>query len=207
MKVKIGPYPKHYTVCRLEDWWLTFHHGVDSLHIDETHYTSIDRVVVALLNGVQWVLNKTINRLNGWRSQKVRVHLDHYDTWNADYTLAQIILPVLEQLRDNSQSYPLIDPVDVPTDLKPTMEQLKTYKEEGVLDTKAKARWDYAINEMIFAFECIVDDSWEDMFFSWDYDSQDDLFHHFDKDGFNKYNSRIDNGLRLFGKYYRALWD
>ena len=28
-----------------------------------------------------------------------------------------------------------------------------------------------------------------------------------DYDGMNKVNERINNGLRLFGKYYRGLWD
>ena len=31
--------------------------------------------------------------------------------------------------------------------------------------------------------------------------------HKFDQEGFNAVNKRIDNGLRLFGKYYRSLWD
>ena len=30
---------------------------------------------------------------------------------------------------------------------------------------------------------------------------------HFDKKEFDKYNKQINNGLKLFGKYYRALWD
>jgi len=28
-----------------------------------------------------------------------------------------------------------------------------------------------------------------------------------DHKGLKAHNARIDNGLRLFGKYYRALWD
>ena len=28
-----------------------------------------------------------------------------------------------------------------------------------------------------------------------------------DRKGLKAHNTRIDNGLRLFGKYYRALWD
>jgi hypothetical protein len=29
----------------------------------------------------------------------------------------------------------------------------------------------------------------------------------FDKEGYNKYRERINNGFRLFGKYYESLWD
>jgi hypothetical protein len=31
--------------------------------------------------------------------------------------------------------------------------------------------------------------------------------HEWDKEGYDKHSKRIDNGLRLFGKYYRGLWD
>jgi hypothetical protein len=29
----------------------------------------------------------------------------------------------------------------------------------------------------------------------------------FDKEGYQKYGERIENGFRLFGKYYQSLWD
>ena len=29
----------------------------------------------------------------------------------------------------------------------------------------------------------------------------------FDREGYNEYQARIDNGFRLFGKYYQGLWD
>jgi hypothetical protein len=28
-----------------------------------------------------------------------------------------------------------------------------------------------------------------------------------DEDGYREYHNRINNGLRLFGKYFRGLWD
>ena len=31
--------------------------------------------------------------------------------------------------------------------------------------------------------------------------------HKFDSEGYDAWNKRIENGLRLFGKYYRGLWD
>ena len=30
---------------------------------------------------------------------------------------------------------------------------------------------------------------------------------HFDDEGYKKHQERITNGLKLFGKYYQALWD
>ena len=84
---------------------------------------------------------------------------------------------------------------------------------------------------MIWSFERVVDDSWEDQFFTgerdmvftpvdsdgnevpeeeatlfrWDKGPNDTS--HFDVEGHKKCNETIDNGLRLFGKYFRSLWD
>ena len=50
----------------------------------------------------------------------------------------------------------------------------------------------------------------------WDSDGKPTLYtsekgpndtHVFDSEGYTKHQERINNGLRLFGKYYRALWD
>jgi hypothetical protein len=87
------------------------------------------------------------------------------------------------------------------------------------------------MDEMIFAFECKVDDSWQDAFREGEHDI---LWVPVDKDGNevpkgeHKYyqmgkgskdtykcdyegmkvvETRIQNGFRLFGKYYQALWD
>jgi hypothetical protein len=46
--------------------------------------------------------------------------------------------------------------------------------------------WDWALTEMIFAFESKIDDDW----FAQARDEE-----------------RIANGFRLFGKYYQSLWD
>jgi len=55
------------------------------------------------------------------------------------------------------------------------------------------------MEEMIWTFEQLKSDGTEfDLFYKdgeWDFE------------GHNKYEERIKNGLRLFGKYYRGLWD
>jgi hypothetical protein len=80
---------------------------------------------------------------------------------------------------------------------------------------------------MIFAFECKVDDTWEEKFSSgefdkktvacrWDekgkatmYEWTDGPKHTYklDIEGMQEVQKRITNGFRLFGKYYEALWD
>jgi hypothetical protein len=76
---------------------------------------------------------------------------------------------------------------------------------------------------MIFAFKNTIDESWQDEFRSGKHDiifvpCEDNpnykLMEHgpnhtykCDYDGMKKVQDRIENGYRLFGKYYRNLWD
>lgn len=77
---------------------------------------------------------------------------------------------------------------------------------------------------MIWSFAQVIDDRAEDQFHTGKHDIQfneidhngETLFemvrgpndtHVFDKEGWEKWNERKQNGFRLFGKYYQALWD
>lgn len=152
------------------------------------------------------------------------VKIDYWDTWSMDTTLAPIILPMLKQLRDTKHGYGMIADEDVPNHLQSIHALPKT---EWEWDGNAEARYDWVLNEMIFAFECLVDDSWENAFRSgefdhktvackWDENGKPTLYtwvegpnhtYQCDYDGIKKVNERIDNGLKLFGKYFRTLWD
>ena len=206
MKVNIGKYRHHYNTSRAESWWLGFHHGIDGSMVDESMYTNIDYGVISVLDGIQWILNQTINRFNEWRGyQKIRVHVDPWDTWSADHTLANVILPVLEQLRDTNNGYFLVEPKDVPRELKPTKQELDQYYETFETDSKAYDRYEWVMNEMIFAFQCKVDDDWEDEFFHFGEDMLDVRL--VDPEGLKAKHDRIQRGFELFGKYYSSLWD
>ena len=120
--------------------------------------------------------------------QKVKVHIDKWDTWSMDHTLAPIILPMLKQLKETKHGAPYVDPDDCPKDLRP-----KEQNEYGTDDTHF-ARWDWALDEMIYAFDCKA--------------NKDDVWMRLeDKKEIDKEQKRISNGFRLFGKYYEALWD
>ena len=202
MIVRIGKYVHWYTTTRVEDAYLEWRHKKHPWEIDDSDHVWIDRIVMSLLDAWQTVLHYTINRIQSRRKQKISVKLDPHDTWNADYTLALIILPVLKQLRDTSQSYGMVDSKDVPKNLRPSKEESEKIQKTGTMDSKGEDRWQYVLGEMIFAFESILDDSWEDQFFTFTEESA--IFS--DKKGFDKYNKMIDNWLKLFGKYYRSLW-
>ena len=74
------------------------------------------------------------------------------------------------------------------------------------------------MDEMIFAFSCSLDDSWEEQFHSGESDfafkklenGMSELIQTgtrtYDFEGRKKFQARITNGFRLFGKYYQGLW-
>jgi hypothetical protein len=157
------------------------------------------------------------------------VKIDKYDTWSMDYTLGLIALPMLKQLHVTKHGSPFVDDEDVPEELKSTSAPPK----ENDWDTDANhfKRWDYALNEMIFAFEHKLNRDWEDAYRSGEHDmiwipvdkdgnevpKGDHQFYQMkrgpndtyvcDYDAIQEVEKRIQNGFRLFGKYYQSLWD
>lgn len=127
---------------------------------------------------------------------RIKVKINDYDVWNLDNTLALIILPSLIRLKEDQQSAGRVADEDVPDNIKST--NAKPKESEFDIDEFYFDRWNYVINEMIFAFTEIVKD--DDSRFFTDNDRM------FDKLGYDEYHARIDNGTRLFGKYYRNLW-
>jgi hypothetical protein len=123
------------------------------------------------------------------------VKIDRWDTWSMDSTLTKIILPMLKQLKDDKCGSPNVEDEDVPEYLRSHMAQPKEYEWDA--DDLWHMRWQWVIDEMIFAFEKLNEDDWEQEF----YKNKE-----WDKEGWIKTNNRIQNGLTLFGKYFRALW-
>jgi hypothetical protein len=139
------------------------------------------------------------------------VKIDRYDTWSMDSTLAEIILPMLKQLNETKHGAPYTDDNDVPEYLRSHMAQPK--ENEWDTDDLHFMRWDWILNEMIWAFEQKVNDDNEAQFFDY---SQSNGKSPWDKDyvgpkldfeGLTKHNDRMQNGFRLFGRYYQNLWD
>jgi len=128
--------------------------------------------------------------------QVVEVHIDKWDTWSMDHTLALIILPMLIQLKQTTHGAPNVDLEDVPEGLRPTNteEWQKLYNEGGETDEKFFERWDWVMDEMIYAFDCKA--------------NKDEVYMRLeDQTEIKKEQKRISNGFRLFGKYYESLWD
>ena len=92
--------------------------------------------------------------------RKVQVSIHDYDTWNMDHTLSFIILPMLKQLKATKHGAPFVDMPDRP-------EHLQCYKEpeDHNTDKFHFQAWDWALDEMIWAFEHKVNDDWEEWLF------------------------------------------
>jgi hypothetical protein len=158
------------------------------------------------------------------------VKIDRYDTWNMDGTLARIIIPMLKQLKTDKHGAPNVDDEDVPNELKSTSASAK--ENEWDIDDNHFKRWDWVMDEMIWAFEQKHPDcDWSAQYYSGESDTfmapvdkdgndvekkdakyfemrrgPNDTFK-IDREGIDAHQARITNGLRLFGKYYEGLWD
>mgnify|MGYP003338242357 CR=1 FL=1 len=139
------------------------------------------------------------------------VKIDRWDTWSMDHSLSHIILPMLKQLRNTKHGAPHTDDEDVPEYLRSHMAQPKEH--EWDTDSLHFMRWDWILNEMIWAFEQKVDDSSDEQFFDyseanhkspWD---KDYIGPKYNVEGHQAWQKRKENGFRLFGKYYEGLWD
>lgn len=140
------------------------------------------------------------------------VKIDKWDTWSMDYTLSHIIVPMLKQLQKTKHGAPLVDDEDVPEELRSTSAPPK--EDEHDVDGNHFKRWDWVLNEMIWSFEQNLDTNSEDKFYDHSevVTKKHDIFGQLhklkvDHEGLDAHHKRKANGFRLFGKYYRGLWD
>ena len=208
MKIKIGNYPNRL-ICKIHRNHMNKKYGYVDWPENQDYE---DHVLEAIDDGLQRVYD-VFNWI--WfdrRTQKVSVKIDRWDTWSMDDTLAPIILPMLVQLKETNHGAPMVDMEDVPKELRATKKQLDAYGKNGDVDPKHFERWDWVLDEMIWAFEQKNRDHWEDDYYGPYIESEDkrELFGRFewiDDEGRQKHQERMTNGFKLFGKYYENLWD
>jgi hypothetical protein len=235
MKVYISKYRNHwispYTILDYVFFWTEWSkcsrdRSISAALDDERKYVEhpewVDRWADRLnpiSQALQWTLDLVHPRVK-------YVKIDRWDTWSMDHTLADIVLPMLRQLKDTKHGAPFVEDKDVPEHLRSTAAPAKA--NEWDTDDNHFVRWDWVLDEMIFAFECKVDDSWEDAFRSGEHDivwipidkdgnevpkgehkyyqmkdGPNDTYK-CDYDGMKVVEARIQNGFRLFGKYFQA---
>lgn len=151
---------------------------------------------------------------HGDEERIVDIQIDPWDSWNAYETIARIALPVLKQLQKNKHGSPFVDDSDVPEEIRST--SAKPKDNEWDTDEFHHDRWEYALSEIIWALEQLVDNKESD-FFHWDEaaiakkgsigDALGLGVCTIDREGLDAYNARITRGTTLLGKHLRSCWD
>lgn len=90
------------------------------------------------------------------QERKIKIKIHNYDCWSMDSTLALIILPMLIRLKEAKHGAPNVDDADVPEELRST--SAPPTENEWDTDGNHFKRWDYVLDEMIWAFTQKNDD-------------------------------------------------
>ncbi len=231
MKVFIGPYKNYYGPYQIAEalcFWVRKEKDEDGIKRNPEWVHNFGTWLSGGEDKDSW-LHKFCLWVESRRTRKIKVKIDSWDTWSMDHTLSYIVLPMLKQLKEKKHGAPFTDDEDVPEHLRSTAAEPK--ENDWDTDSNLFLRWDWIMDEMIFAFECELDDSWEDAFRSGNFDTvwlpvdrdgnpvpesdaklyqmADGPNHTYqcDYEGMKVVQTRISNGFRLFGKYYQGLWD
>ena len=198
MKVYIGNYPNWLGPYQLAE--LTTKVGVSEERAQKWGEWLSETWVGDVL---QWMHTK--------KNRTVIVKLDRYDTWAMDHTLSLIILPMLKQLKATQHGGPCVDDEDVPEHLKST--SAPPLENTWDIDDNHFKRWEWVMDEMIWAFEQMCDDNSTEKFYDHSaVNSKAGLEEQINKikvdyAGIEVHEARMKKAFMLFGKYFRALWD
>lgn len=208
MKVYIGPYKSWIGPYQIADW-------LQYVGVSEERCHKIG----------EWLNTTWLKTVCEWvearRQRTVRIKIHDYDTWNMADTLAEIILPMLQQHKQqNHGCSSRVEDEDVPEYLRRTAAP-PADESSGHTDALWHYRWQWVLDEMIWAFEQVVDNQedqfwtkeWHDAFENPDIEEALKVIRKkpehevFDRAGYEAYQARIEKGLTLFGKYFRSLWE
>lgn len=169
---------------------------------------------------------KTTNR------RKIDVQIDKFDTWSLDHTLAHIIYPALLQLKATKHGIPSDFAMTGGEDYL-DQESFDFYKEthDECFEIRCE-QWNDVLDKMIWSFGQLIVEDYSDKYHhgnaEYDWKKTDTMYpnpitgkleatyqmvdknpdeHWVDHEGLKIHEERIQEGLELFGKYYRNLWD
>lgn len=208
MKVYISGYRDHwispYTILERICFWRVIPHE------DGEPMPSKDPILEKWADRLTPFCEK-LRKFLDWIHPPVRyVKIDYYDVWSMDHTLAHIIHPMLIRLRDVKHGSCQVDLEDVPESMHPKVmpSAANNYDDETVHE-----RWEYVLNEMIWAFEQeLKDDDTAEFYDHSGVNNSAPLMQQVgqmkvDRVALDAHEKRKANGFRLFGKYYQGLWD
>jgi len=173
-------------------------------------------------------LSKFLNK----SERRIDIRIDHYDTWSLDHTLALIILPALIQLKHTKHGIPSDFVNDNAEDYHD--QAVFDFMQEDKDDVFQKGcdKWEETLDKMIWSFQQLVIDDYDSKYHHGEMDigweesdkqipnpvtgkieptyqmiDKNPSEHWYDSVGHRLHEERIQEGLELFGKYFRALWD
>lgn len=156
------------------------------------------------------------------------IEIDKWDTWSMDGTLAPIIIPMLKQLKETKHGVPY-DFAHVGGESWDSQLSFDWYEADvdKLFDEHAERRWNEVMDKMIWSFEEIAKSSESEGFSEdyWEPMTEEEIIatmekhnsvykdilakpsYKINREKLDAYNERMQEGLELFGKYFRNLWD
>ncbi len=113
------------------------------------------------------------------------IHIDNFDCWSLDYTLARIIHPALIRLKETKHGYPELWEDGMVTHHNWDRQLHFDFIDEDIETNYLIDKWNGVLDKMIYSFGKIMEDAYFD----------------------NEEWETIQEGLDLFAKHYTSLWD
>jgi hypothetical protein len=169
---------------------------------------------------------------NGKR--RINVEIDPFDTWGLDHTLATIILPALIQLKNTKHGVPSEFTSRVGGDFDNNLVFDFIKEDDNIVFDQLCDSWDEVLDKMIWSFlQLSIEDDYDSQYHHGKMDIaweklpdklhpnpttgvKEPLYqmvdknpgeHWYDHIGIQEHEKRIQEGLELFGKHFRDLWD
>lgn len=164
--------------------------------------------------------------------RRINVEIDKFDTWGLDHTLALIILPALIQLKHTKHGVPnefVSSRIGGDMDRNGCFDFIK--EDENDIFDKGCDAWEETLDKMIWSFQQIaIDEDYDSKYHHGKMDigwkpiqhlnpvtglmeemhemvDKNPSEHWYDHVGHMLHEERIQEGLELFGKHFRDLWD
>lgn len=112
------------------------------------------------------------------------------DIWSLDYTLSYWIIPRLKKLKETKNGFPVMMYND------DEFKNCTNGEQNSEIDARKQKEWEEILDKMILSFEYVVRES-DDR----NYDCYSS------KEKMDEHEQKIQEGLDLFAKYFRCLWD
>jgi hypothetical protein len=168
----------------------------------------------------------------GPTERRIDVQIDKWDTYSLDHSIALIILPALIQLKQTKHGVPnqFVSRVGGDMDSNYCFDFIK--EDENQVFDQGCAKWEETLDKMIWSFQQLVMDDYSnkyhhgEMKVGWKPSGfkftnpltgkDEETFemvdenpgeHWYDFDGHMLHEERIQEGIDLFAKHFRDLWD